>query len=74
MEEILRSAQDDKKVARDDTKGAGLSRTWRIVIWSVLGLAVLFFALLAILGRVAPQLVDPLLYNSEELQLLNSLL
>ena len=73
-EEILRSAQDDKKAAGDDTKGAGLSRTWRIVIWSVLGLAVLFFALLAILGRVAPQLVDPLLYNSEELQLLNSLL
>ena len=47
---------------------------WRIVLWSVLGLVLLFFALLAILGRVAPQLVDPLLYNAEELQLLKSLL
>jgi len=63
-EEILRSAQDD-------TKGG---RAWRIVLWCVLGLVALFFALLAILGRVAPDLVDPLLYNSEELQLLRSLM
>ena len=67
-------AGDDNKVAGVDTKGAGLSRKWRIVLWSILGLAVLFFALLAILGRVAPQLVDPLLYNAEELKLIQSLL
>ena len=67
-EEILRSAQDDTVGAVDAGR-----RAWRIVLWCVLGLAVLFFALLAILGRVAPQLVDPLLYNSEELQLLRSL-
>ena len=74
-EEILRSAQDDTVGAQDDTAGAvdAGRRAWRIVLWCVLGLAVLFFALLAILGRVAPQLVDPLLYNSEELQLLRSL-
>ena len=53
---------------------AGTGRAWRIALWCILGLVLLFFALLAILGRVAPQLVDPLLYNSEELQLLNSLL
>ena len=52
----------------------GAARAWRIVLWSVLGLVALFFALLAVLGRVAPQIVDPLLYNSEELQLLRSLM
>ena len=72
--EIPGQAGDDNKVAGVDTKGAGLSRKWRIVLWSILGLAVLFFALLAILGRVAPQLVDPLLYNAEELKLIQSLL
>ena len=66
-EEIPRSAQDDTAVV-DARRNA-----WRIVLWSLLGLVVLFFALLAILGRVAPQVVDPLLYNTEELQLLRSL-
>ena len=46
----------------------------RIALWCLLGAVALFFVLLAILGRVAPQLVDPLLYNPEELQLLDSLL
>lgn len=53
---------------------AGNGKALRIVLWSVLGIVVLFFALLAILGRVAPQLVDPLLYNSQELELLRQLL
>ena len=70
-EEIPGQAGDDKVVAGDDTKGGN---AWRIVLFGVLGLVVLFFALLAILGRVAPQVVDPLLYNSEELQLLRSLM
>ena len=52
----------------------GNGKALRIVLWSLLGLAVLFFALLAILGRVAPQIVDPLLYNSQELELLRQLL
>ena len=50
------------------------SRALRTVLWCVLGAVVLFFLLLAVLGRVAPQIVDPLLYNSQELQLLHSLL
>lgn len=70
-EEILRSAQDDSERAQDDIQG---SRVWRIVMWSVLAAVALFFALLAILGRVAPQLVDPLIYNPQELELLHNLL
>ena len=57
-----------------DAAAPHASRALRIVLWCLLGAVVLFFALLAILGRVAPQLVDPLLYNAEELQLLHSLL
>lgn len=53
---------------------SGKGKVLRIVLWSLLGLVVLFFALLAILGRVAPQIVDPLLYNSQELELLRQLL
>lgn len=72
--EIPGQAVDDKVevVAVPEAKAG--TPAWRIVLWSVLGLVLLFFALLAILGRVAPQLVDPLLYNAEELQLLKSLL
>ena len=69
-EEIPGQAGDDRKVAGADAR----RNAWRIVLFGVLGLVVLFFALLAILGRVAPQVVDPLLYNSEELQLLRSLM
>ena len=83
-EDLLLEIEDDvpepapsETPAADETVPevkASLGRTWRIVLWCVLGLVVLFFALLAILGRVAPQVVDPLLYNSEELELINSLL
>ena len=69
-EEIPGQAGDDLVVAGADAR----RNAWRIVLFGVLGLVVLFFALLAILGRVAPQVVDPLLYNSEELQLLRSLM
>ena len=62
---------DVREAVVEDKAGVG---ALRIVLWSVLGLVVLFFALLAILGRVAPQLVDPLLYNSQELELLHKLL
>lgn len=62
---------EGKEEVLDGKAGA---RALRIVLWSVLGLVVLFFALLAILGRVAPQLVDPVLYNSQELELLRQLL
>ena len=78
MEEIPDQVGDDREAVGDDREAvvedkAGVGAL-RIVLWSVLGLVVLFFALLAILGRVAPQLVDPLLYNSQELELLRQLL
>ncbi|MCR4864618.1 MAG: hypothetical protein K5850_05600 [Bacteroidales bacterium] len=78
VEEIPDQVGDDREAVGDvreavveDKAGVG---ALKIVLWSVLGLVVLFFALLAILGRVAPQLVDPLLYNSQELELLRQLL
>ena len=71
VEEIPDQVGDDREAVVEDKAGVG---ALRIVLWSVLGLVVLFFALLAILGRVAPQLVDPLLYNSQELELLRQLL
>ena len=78
VEEIPDQVGDDREAVGDDREAvvedkAGVGAL-RIVLWSVLGLVVLFFALLAILGRVAPQLVDPLLYNSQELELLRQLL
>ena len=65
-------AETAAPAGRTEMRPAG--RAWRIALWSALAAVLLFFALLAILGRVAPQLVDPLLYNPQELQLLNSLL
>ena len=49
-------------------------RVLKIALLGVLAAVVLFFALLAILGRVAPQIVDPLLYNPKELEMLHNLL
>ena len=43
---------------------------WQKILLWVLGLALAFFLLLAILGRVAPKLIDPLLYTPEELEIL----
>ena len=78
VEEIPDQVGDDREAVGDDREAVGEDKAGvgalRIVLWSVLGLVVLFFALLAILGRVAPQLVDPLLYNSQELELLRQLL
>jgi len=78
VEEIPDQVGDDREAVGDVREAVGEDKVGvgalRIVLWSVLGLVVLFFALLAILGRVAPQLVDPLLYNSQELELLRQLL
>lgn len=43
---------------------------WLKVLIILVALAILFFGALAILGRVAPEFVDKLLYTPEELQLL----
>lgn len=72
-EPVPAPAEQPENVAETEAQ-TGHGNALRIVLWSVLGLVVLFFALLAILGRVAPQLVDPLLYNSQELELLRQLL
>lgn len=85
-EDLLLSLEDDipepapeeqaapAAVVPDEEVVRGGSRALRIALWCVLGAVVLFFVLLAILGRVAPQLVDPLLYSPQELELLHSLL
>ena len=43
---------------------------WQKEVFILLGLAAAFLILLAIVGRVAPQVVDPSLYNREELEIL----
>lgn len=43
---------------------------WARFLITIIVLAVIFFAALAILGRVAPEVVDRLLYSQEELQIL----
>lgn len=43
---------------------------WQKILFWVVGMALAFFLLLAILGRVAPKLIDPLLYTPEELEVL----
>ena len=43
---------------------------WQKELFILLGLAAAFLILLAIVGRVAPQVVDPFLYNREELEIL----
>ncbi len=56
---------------------AGASKTRRHVLAAVLiavSLAVLALAALAVLGRTCPELVDPLLYSDEELQILYTVL
>lgn len=42
-----------------------------VAMLAAAGLAVVFLGSVAILGRVAPQLIDPLLYTQEELQIIN---
>ena len=46
------------------------SRKWLRILLIVLGVVFVLLLLCAILGRVAPGLLDPLLYSKEELQIL----
>lgn len=46
---------------------------WVVFFIVIVVLAVLFFGALAVLGRFYPDLIDPYLYNSEELELLRKL-
>lgn len=43
---------------------------WQKVLFWVVGIILAFFLLLAILGRVAPKLIDPVLYTPEEMEIL----
>ena len=69
-----RSAAETLAAAEAEAAPRGGSRALWIALLCLLGAVLLFFALLAILGRTAPQLVDPLLYNSRELETLRQLL
>ena len=46
------------------------SRKWIKVLLIVLGVLFVLFLLFVILSRIAPGLLDPLLYSKEELQVL----
>ena len=70
-----RAGDDSGVAAPEAAEAAGKgARVLKIALLGVLAAVALFFALLAILGRVAPQLVDPLLYNPKELEMLHNLL
>ena len=47
-----------------------MSRKWLKVLLIALAVIVALLVIVAVLGRVAPNLVDPLLYSKEELQIL----
>ena len=49
----------------------GKSKRWWIWPLVVLGLVIVALAVFMILGRTAPDLIDPLLYTPEELRIIN---
>ena len=59
---------DEKVVGKDEVKKP--SRKWLKVLLIVLGVLVALLLLFVVLERVAPGLLDPLLYSKEELQIL----
>ena len=68
VEEIPNQVGNDVEEARDDEKKP--SRKWLKVLLIVLGVLVALLVLFVILSRIAPGLLDPLLYSKEELQVL----
>ena len=60
---------NDKEVVVDDEVKKP-SRKWLKVLLIVLGVLVALLLLFVVLERVAPGLLDPLLYSKEELQIL----
>ena len=61
-----------KPEAKPDPQPAprGKRPLWQKILLWVVGIALAILLLLAILGRVAPKLIDPLLYTPEDLELL----
>jgi nucleoid DNA-binding protein len=72
VEEIPGQAGNDKdeQVGNDEVLPKKVSHKWLKVVLIVLGVVVVVLVLIALLGRIAPELVDPLLYSKEELQIL----
>ena len=59
---------DEKVVGNDEVKKP--SRKWLKILLIVLGVLVALLVVFVILSRIAPGLLDPLLYSKEELQVL----
>lgn len=56
-----------------ELKGKPRRSVAAVVAVTIVVLAILFFAALAILGRTCPDLVDPLLYSAEELNIIHQI-
>jgi hypothetical protein len=72
-EEIPGQAGNDEKVeVPEQVVNEGKKRSWKWlkVVLIVLGALVALLLLFVILSRIAPGLLDPLLYSKEELQVL----
>jgi nucleoid DNA-binding protein len=68
-EEIPGQARNDEEtVGNDEVKKP--SRKWLKILLIVLGVLVALLVVFVILSRIAPGLLDPLLYSKEELQVL----
>ena len=68
-EEIPGQARnDEEEVGNDEVKKP--SRKWLKILLIVLGVLVALLVVFVILSRIAPGLLDPLLYSKEELQVL----
>jgi nucleoid DNA-binding protein len=75
-EEIPGQAGNDEKVGNDEPEvieprsAAKKSRKWLWVMLIVLGVILVLVAGYVLVGRLAPEWLDPLLYNEEELEIL----
>ena len=68
VEEIPGQAGNDGKDAGND--GKDKARKWLRILLIVAGVLVVLLLLVVVLSRIAPGLLDPLLYSKEELQIL----
>ena len=71
--EVDQPAQAEQPAATtiDTEPDNGKSKRWWIWPLVVLGLVIVALAVFMILGRTAPDLIDPLLYTPEELRIIN---
>ena len=74
-EEIPAQAENDEKVVEEipaqvRKPGKDKTRQWLRILLIMLGAVVALLLLFALLSRIAPGLLDPLLYSKEDLQIL----